>query len=197
MHDFYSTKAFEDAYTYTGNDLGAIWTKEKTTFRVWAPTAKDASRDEIIFAGDHSEVHAFIRNRFKGIVAEVKIKELSGSSITRDDVLQRIFPKNLSFALECEDARLCAYFAWWNHYKDCVITSELLARRAYELSPTITQEVISTLTAERLDTTPFQRVSPPPCTATSFSEKNEDTSENQHAKDELIKDFFSSNIYNK
>lgn len=36
----YSTKEFEDKYTYTGNDLGATWTKDKTTFRVWAPTAE-------------------------------------------------------------------------------------------------------------------------------------------------------------
>ena len=35
----YSTKDFEEKYTYTGTDLGAVWTKEKTVFRVWAPTA--------------------------------------------------------------------------------------------------------------------------------------------------------------
>ena len=35
----YSTNEFESKYTYSGNDLGACWTKEKTTFRVWAPTA--------------------------------------------------------------------------------------------------------------------------------------------------------------
>lgn len=40
MPNIYSTKDFEDQYTYTGNDLGATYTKEKTTFRVWAPTAK-------------------------------------------------------------------------------------------------------------------------------------------------------------
>lgn len=40
MPNVYSTKEFEDQYTYTGNDLGATYTKEKTTFRVWAPTAK-------------------------------------------------------------------------------------------------------------------------------------------------------------
>ena len=43
MYDFYSTKAFENAFTYSGHDLGATWTKEKTTFRVWAPTARDVS----------------------------------------------------------------------------------------------------------------------------------------------------------
>lgn len=39
MPNIYSTDAFEEKYTYTGDDLGATWTKDKTTFRVWAPTA--------------------------------------------------------------------------------------------------------------------------------------------------------------
>lgn len=37
----YSTAEFEEQYTYTGDDLGSVWTKEKTSFRVWAPTAQD------------------------------------------------------------------------------------------------------------------------------------------------------------
>ena len=40
MPNVYSTATFEAAYTYAGDDLGAVWTAEKTTFRVWAPTAK-------------------------------------------------------------------------------------------------------------------------------------------------------------
>ena len=39
MHDFYSSKNFEKQFTYTGSDLGATWSKDKTLFRVWAPTA--------------------------------------------------------------------------------------------------------------------------------------------------------------
>ena len=39
MPDYYSTKEFEEKYTYTGNDLGATYTKEKTTLRLWAPLA--------------------------------------------------------------------------------------------------------------------------------------------------------------
>ncbi len=39
MPRIYSTEAFESEYTYEGNDLGANWTKEKTVFKVWAPTA--------------------------------------------------------------------------------------------------------------------------------------------------------------
>ena len=39
MPDFYSSPEFEADYTYTGNDLGATYTAEKTTLRLWAPTA--------------------------------------------------------------------------------------------------------------------------------------------------------------
>ena len=37
----YSTEAFEEKFTYEGDDLGATWTADKTTFRLWAPTAAD------------------------------------------------------------------------------------------------------------------------------------------------------------
>lgn len=40
MPNVYSTEAFEEMYTYAGSDLGATWSKEKTQFRVWAPTAQ-------------------------------------------------------------------------------------------------------------------------------------------------------------
>lgn len=35
----YSGEEFEEKYTYEGDDLGATWSKESTTFRLWAPTA--------------------------------------------------------------------------------------------------------------------------------------------------------------
>ena len=37
--DIYSSRAFEDKFTYTGNDLGAIWCSTSTTFKVWSPFA--------------------------------------------------------------------------------------------------------------------------------------------------------------
>ncbi|MCM1144858.1 MAG: type I pullulanase [Blautia sp.] len=40
MPSIYSTAEFEDAYTYTGDDLGAVWSASETRFRVWAPTAE-------------------------------------------------------------------------------------------------------------------------------------------------------------
>ena len=39
----YSTEEFEAENTYKGNDLGATWTKDSTTFRLWAPTAAKVS----------------------------------------------------------------------------------------------------------------------------------------------------------
>lgn len=43
MPNVYSTASFEEEFTYTGNDLGAIWTDEFTSFRLWAPTATEVS----------------------------------------------------------------------------------------------------------------------------------------------------------
>lgn len=43
MTNNYSTDEFEAAYTYRGNDLGAAWSEESTTFKVWAPTAESMS----------------------------------------------------------------------------------------------------------------------------------------------------------
>ena len=36
----YASKRFAKEFTYTGKDLGAVWTAEGTTFKVWAPTAE-------------------------------------------------------------------------------------------------------------------------------------------------------------
>lgn len=35
----YKSQAFKDAYTYTGDDLGATYTPQQTTFKLWAPTS--------------------------------------------------------------------------------------------------------------------------------------------------------------
>ena len=39
----FSTDEFEAQFTYKGDDLGAVWSKTGTTFRVWAPTASEVS----------------------------------------------------------------------------------------------------------------------------------------------------------
>lgn len=41
LPDYMSTDAFESKYMYTGDDLGANWTSESTTFKVWAPLATE------------------------------------------------------------------------------------------------------------------------------------------------------------
>lgn len=39
FHKLYETERFETYYNYSGDDLGATYSKESTTFKVWAPTA--------------------------------------------------------------------------------------------------------------------------------------------------------------
>lgn len=51
--DFFSTDKFEKEYTYNGDDLGAVWTAEKTSFRLWAPTAKNVKLN-LYKSGDSS-----------------------------------------------------------------------------------------------------------------------------------------------
>jgi len=51
MPEVYSTPEFEAMYTYTGNDLGAVWTPSETRFRLWAPTA-DAAQLNLFLTGD-------------------------------------------------------------------------------------------------------------------------------------------------
>lgn len=41
--EMYVSEAFEQKFTYTGNDLGAVWSPKKTVFKVWAPTAEHVS----------------------------------------------------------------------------------------------------------------------------------------------------------
>ena len=54
MPIYYSTKAFEALYTYEGDDLGANWSKERTFFRLWAPTASSV-RINLYASGDYRE----------------------------------------------------------------------------------------------------------------------------------------------
>lgn len=41
LPSLYKSESFINSYTYEGDDLGATWSKESTTFKVWAPTASD------------------------------------------------------------------------------------------------------------------------------------------------------------
>ena len=50
------SKAFADAYTYTGDDLGATYTAANTKFRVWAPTASAVSLNTYTSVSDRNPV---------------------------------------------------------------------------------------------------------------------------------------------
>lgn len=43
MNKIIGSSYFDDAFTYDGDDLGAVYTKEKTGFKVWAPTASEVA----------------------------------------------------------------------------------------------------------------------------------------------------------
>ena len=60
MSERYSTPDFEATYTYRGNDLGAVWSKDKTCFRLWAPTATAASIN--LYRSGEPEAHDLISN---------------------------------------------------------------------------------------------------------------------------------------
>ncbi len=77
----YSEKFFEDAYTYDGNDLGATWSKDSTTFKVWAPTA--TSVQVYLYKGgraltdDRTEVLDMVQQD-KGVWSVTKNGDLNG-----------------------------------------------------------------------------------------------------------------------
>lgn len=73
----YSTKEFEDEYTYDGNDLGAEWSREGTWFRLWSPLA-DMVRVNLYQAGDNSKndlIKKVDLNKKEKGVWEVYVKE--------------------------------------------------------------------------------------------------------------------------
>ena len=55
MPNPYSTEKFENNYTYDGDDLGANYTKESTTFKVWAPTAESVTLNLYTTGSDEEE----------------------------------------------------------------------------------------------------------------------------------------------
>ena len=42
MSEAFSSPEFEEKFTYHGHDLGATWSKDRTVFKLWAPTAQKA-----------------------------------------------------------------------------------------------------------------------------------------------------------
>ena len=74
----YSTRDFEDKYTYTGSDLGASWTPEKTCFRLWAPTATSA-RVNLYASGNPAAEDLIQQIRMKRDVCGTWVIEVPGN----------------------------------------------------------------------------------------------------------------------
>ena len=51
MSEYFSSPEFEEKYTYQGRDLGATWFRDRTLFKLWAPTA-DAATVNLYRSGD-------------------------------------------------------------------------------------------------------------------------------------------------
>ena len=78
MPNTYSTTEFEEKYTYTGSDLGANWTPEKTLFRLWAPTATSA-RVNLYVSGDPDADDLIRQVRMKRDECGTWIAEVNGN----------------------------------------------------------------------------------------------------------------------
>ena len=74
----YSTEDFESKYTYTGSDLGAVWSPEKTCFRLWAPTATSA-RINLYVSGDPDADDLIRQIRMKRDVNGTWVAEVPGN----------------------------------------------------------------------------------------------------------------------
>lgn len=81
MPNIYSTEDFEKEYAYDGNDLGAVWTKDATNFKVWAPTA-DAVSVNLYKEGDAEKDDKIesleMKKGDKGVWSAEKTGDLNG-----------------------------------------------------------------------------------------------------------------------
>ena len=78
MPNAYSTTEFEEKYTYTGSDLGATWTPEKTLLKLWAPTATSA-RVNLYASGDHDTDDLIKQIRMKRDICGTWVVEVPGN----------------------------------------------------------------------------------------------------------------------
>lgn len=78
----YDTETFNQKFTYTG-DLGAIYSKKATTFRVWAPTATSMTLN-LYKAGDGGAIESsIVMDRIEsGVWETIKSGDLNGKYYT-------------------------------------------------------------------------------------------------------------------
>ncbi len=82
-HEF-TSKEFEEKYTYKGDDLGAVWTKEATGFRLWAPTAEGVTLN--LYRSGHAMDHPSGTNGTKTEDEGVQLQDLIGRYSMQPDV---------------------------------------------------------------------------------------------------------------
>lgn len=63
MKNTFDSNTFQQTYTYEGSDLGATYTEEKTTFKVWSPTAGQVTVN-LYRTGSDAEPGAGLLGRF-------------------------------------------------------------------------------------------------------------------------------------
>lgn len=85
--ELFNSKEFDDEYYYDGNDLGANYSKEKTVFKVWAPTAEEVSLN-LYNKGSEEEKDSYCMENFSMKLVEkgvwmVKVEgDLNGTYYT-------------------------------------------------------------------------------------------------------------------
>ncbi len=78
MYEIYSSPAFEEKFTYTGNDLGSTWAEAATAFRLWAPTAESACV-KLYFGGTQGSDDLLERIPMRKDIAGTWIAEKEGN----------------------------------------------------------------------------------------------------------------------
>ena len=74
----YSSDDFESKFTYSGDDLGARWSPEKTAFRLWAPTASKAGL-RLYKSGNINEKSPYLEIQMKEDIKGTWVAEVSGN----------------------------------------------------------------------------------------------------------------------
>ena len=83
LPDYFSSEEFEEAYTYTGDDLGVTFSGDSVNFRVWAPTAEKVEIN--IYAegnGGDAELTAEMQKDVKGTWVFTASSDLKGKYYT-------------------------------------------------------------------------------------------------------------------
>lgn len=79
----FDTAEFERLFTYTGDDLGSVWSTNETTFKVWAPTASAMFLNLYNSSSDPEPVETFeMKRQENGVWAFTVPGDLSGTYYT-------------------------------------------------------------------------------------------------------------------